>query len=119
MTVVVHVNHAHEIDAECGRALELIASTGVTLLNQSVLLAGVNDDADQLTALSETLHAHRVLPYYLHLPDRVAGTEHFDVPEPRARRLVGDMQRRLPGYLVPRLAREVPGLEAKQILPVV
>jgi len=117
MTVVVHVNHANEIDGDLGRAIERIASTGVTLLNQSVLLAGVNDDADELTSLSERLHTFGALPYYLHLLDRVTGTAHFDVPEARARALVGEVTRRLPGYLVPRLAREVPGHEAKEVLP--
>jgi KamA family protein len=115
-TVVVHVNHAREIDADVGDAFELLATTGVTLLNQSVLLAGINDDPDALADLSERLHEQRVLPYYLHMLDPVAGTAHFAVPEPRARALVGEMARRLPGYLVPRLAREVPGRPAKQIL---
>jgi L-lysine 2,3-aminomutase len=115
-TVVVHVNHARELDADVGYAFELLATTGVTLLNQSVLMAGINDDPDALAALSERLHEQRVLPYYLHMLDPVAGTAHFAVAEPRARALVGEMARRLPGYLVPRLAREAPGRPAKQIL---
>jgi L-lysine 2,3-aminomutase len=93
-----------------------LADAGVTLLNQSVLLAGVNDSVEVLDALSQRLFEHRVLPYYLHLPDRVAGTHHYDVTEARGRALIDALSRRLPGYLVPRLAREIPGAPAKQIL---
>jgi EF-P beta-lysylation protein EpmB len=114
--VVVHVNHPNEIGGELPAALAALADSGVTLLNQSVLLAGVNDDADVLAALSERLFANRVLPYYLHLPDRVRGTSHFDVDVDRGRTLVDRVARRLPGYLVPRLVREVPGLPYKELI---
>lgn len=116
ITLVVHVNHPNELDAPLGTALAALHRTGTTLLNQSVLLSGVNDDARTLIRLSESLFAHYVLPYYLHLPDRVAGTQHFDVDTARARRLGGELAAALPGYLVPRLAREVPGATAKEIL---
>jgi EF-P beta-lysylation protein EpmB len=111
--VVVHANHAREIDGAVRGAFSRLAGAGAALLNQSVLLAGVNDSADALVELSEALFEAGVLPYYLHLLDRVAGAAHFDVPEERARRLVGEAATRLPGYLVPRLVREAPGAPAK------
>jgi L-lysine 2,3-aminomutase len=79
------------------------------LLNQAVLLAGINDDASTLAALSERLFDCGVLPYYLHALDPVAGAAHFDVAEGRGVELVGELRARLPGYLVPRFVREVPG----------
>ena len=112
VVIVLHFNHAREVDADCVAALAALA--GFTLLNQSVLLRGVNDDADALAALSQRLFAAGVLPYYLHLPDAVAGTAHFDVPEERALAIHRDLAARLPGYLVPRLVRETPGAPAKQ-----
>jgi len=114
--IVVHANHANEIDAPVAEALQALRATGATLLNQSVLLAGVNDDAAALVALSRALHAAGTLPYYLHMPDAVAGTAHFDVTERTAAALVDRMARELPGYLVPRLVRENPGEEAKTVL---
>lgn len=115
-SVVLHINHGNEIGGDLPRALADLHATGAVLLNQSVLLAGVNDALDALADLSEALFEHRVLPYYLHMPDHVQGTAHFDVPEARALRLVEGLARRLPGYLVPRLAREVPGAPYKTLL---
>ena len=115
--VVVHANHANEIDDSVKSALARLAATGSTLLNQSVLLRGVNDDARVLAELSEGLFAAGVLPYYLHLLDRVAGAAHFEVPEEEARALWSEISARLPGYLVPRLVREIPGAPAKTMLP--
>lgn len=114
--VVVHCNHPDEIDDEVRGALARLASAGVTLLNQSVLLRGVNDDADTLVRLSETLFAAGVLPYYLHLLDRAAGTAHFEVPESEAREIHRRCSARLPGYLLPRLARETAGEPGKRVL---
>jgi L-lysine 2,3-aminomutase len=111
--MVVHANHAREIDDDVRAAFSRLHGAGVTLLNQSVLLAGVNDSAGALVALSETLFEAGALPYYLHLLDRVQGAAGFEVPEERARRVVGEAAARLPGYLVPRLVREVPGAPAK------
>jgi EF-P beta-lysylation protein EpmB len=111
--VVVHANHAREIDAAVRAAFGRLREAGATLLNQSVLLARVNDSADALADLSEALFEAGALPYYLHLLDRVAGAAHFEVPEERARRLAGELAARLPGYLVPRLVREVPDRPAK------
>ncbi len=114
---VVHANHAAEIDASVRDSLARLKGTGTTLLNQSVLLRGVNDRADDLVALSEALFEAGALPYYLHVLDPVAGAAHFDVPEDRARALVAEVAARLPGYLVPRLVREIPGEAAKTMLP--
>lgn len=114
--VVVHANHPNEIDTPVLQALQCLRGAGVGLLNQSVLLRGVNDDADILCALSESLFAAGVLPYYVHLLDRVTGAAHFDVDESTAQRLWRQMTERLPGYLVPRLVREEQGRPAKTII---
>lgn len=111
--VVVHANHANEIDDDVRRALAALRATGTSLLNQSVLLAGVNDSADALAGLSEALFDAGVLPYYLHMLDPVAGAAHFEVAEDAARGLLAEITSRLPGYLVPKLVREVPGEPAK------
>ena len=111
--VVLHTNHAAEIDAEVFAALHKIKSRGITLLNQSVLLKGVNDDVDTLKQLSERLFEAGVMPYYLHLLDKVEGAAHFDVPMPRAQQIVGQLCAKLPGYLVPKLVRECAGEPAK------
>jgi EF-P beta-lysylation protein EpmB len=113
VVVVVHANHAREIDDGVAAAFARLRAAGATVLNQSVLLRGVNDDADALADLSERLFAAGALPYYLHQLDRVAGAAHFEVGDDRARALHADLQGRLPGYLVPRLVREVAGAPAK------
>ena len=116
VVVVLHINHGNELDADCDAAIARLRNTGAIMLNQAVLLAGVNDDSDALVALSRRVFAAGVLPYYLHLPDRVAGTAHFDVSEVRGRELVDTMRATLPGYLVPRLVREIPERTAKTVL---
>ena len=116
VTVVLHVNHAREFDPALVDACARLRQTGVWLLNQSVLLAGVNDDADCLAALSDALQQAGVLPYYLHLLDPVAGAGRFRVGERRGRALIAELRARLPGYLVPRLAREKAGEAAKLVL---
>lgn len=110
---VLHTNHPNEIDSEVRAACAKLRATGVTLLNQSVLLRGVNDDVETLARLSRALMDAGVVPYYLHLPDRVRGTAHFDVAEARAQELIEGLSARLSGYLVPRLVREVPGAPYK------
>jgi len=115
--VVVHANHANEVDAGVRAALARLKGVGVVLLNQSVLLRGVNDRVETLADLSEALFAAGVVPYYLHMLDRVAGAAHFEVAESRARALMSELSARLPGYLVPRLVREVPGAPAKVPVP--
>jgi EF-P beta-lysylation protein EpmB len=114
--VVLHVNHPNELDSELRAACESLRSTGVTLLNQSVLLRGVNDDVGVLAELSRRLFDAGVLPYYLHVLDRVRGASHFDVPDAEARKIVGELAAGLPGYLVPRLVREIHGAPAKVTL---
>ena len=114
--IVLHCNHANEIDASVRAAAARLRSAGAMLLNQSVLLAGINDSVAALQGLSEALWSAGVLPYYLHLLDRVRGTAHFEVDETRARALMSALAARLPGYLVPRLARELPGAPAKSVL---
>lgn len=111
--VVVHSNHANELDAAVERGLGALRPELTALLNQSVLLRGINDDAAVLAGLSERLFKCGVLPYYLHLLDRVAGAAHFDVDEETAKALVATLRARLPGYLVPRLVREIPGRSSK------
>jgi len=115
--VVVHANHANEIDTPVAAALCRLADAGITVLNQAVLLRGVNDDTRALAGLSHALLAARALPYYLHLLDPVAGAAHFDVDEARALALLRELAGQLPGYLVPRLVREIPGRPAKTPLP--
>jgi EF-P beta-lysylation protein EpmB len=116
VTVVVHVNHANEFDANVDAALADLRGTGATLLNQAVLLRGVNDTVDALADLSERSFASGVLPYYLHQLDRVAGTAHFEVDDAKARSLHAALAARLSGYLVPRLVREVAGDPGKRAL---
>ena len=114
--LVVHTNHPNELDAGVERALTALRPMLTALLNQAVLLRGVNDDAEVLERLSERLFACGVLPYYLHLLDPVAGAAHFDVDERTATRLVAAVRARLPGYLVPRLVREIPGELSKTVV---
>jgi EF-P beta-lysylation protein EpmB len=119
MVFVLHCNHPNEIDAEVRNACASLRESGITLLNQSVLLKGVNDSADTLAELSERLFEAGVLPYYLHVLDKVRGAAHFDVPDTTAQRMAGELAARLPGYLVPRLVREVHGAPAKVGLPLI
>lgn len=111
--VVVHVNHPNEIDTSVCAAMARLANAGASLLNQSVLLKGVNDLADTLVRLSETLFDAGILPYYLHQLDRVAGGAHFEVDDRRALAFMDELHARLPGYLVPRLVREQSGAPGK------
>lgn len=115
-SVVLHVNHANEIDAALMAACAALRRTGVHLLNQAVLLRGVNDSVADQTALSVALFDAGVVPYYLHLLDRVRGAAHFHVPEEAATTIMMQMRDRLPGYLVPRLAREDAGAGAKTVI---
>lgn len=110
---VLHANHPNEIDEDVKHACARLREAGITLLNQSVLLRGVNDDVDTLARLSSLLFEAGVLPYYLHLLDRVRGVTHFEVPESRAREIASGLLARLPGYLAPRLVREVAGEPSK------
>lgn len=114
--MVVHANHAYELNSPVATALHQMAQAGISLLNQTVLLRGVNDNVNSLVQLQERLFKYRVLPYYLHLLDRVQGAGHFEVLEAEALALMTALREHLPGYLVPRLVREVAGMGYK--LPV-
>lgn len=114
--LVVHCNHSRELSPELADCFDALATNGVTILNQSVLLKDVNDNSTALVELSKALFQHNVLPYYLHLPDKVAGTSHFDVNEIRAKQLLSSMHAQLPGYLLPRLVRENPGQNGKTLI---
>ncbi|AOH36776.1 EF-P beta-lysylation protein EpmB [Luteimonas sp. JM171] len=116
VTVVLHANHANEFDRGVDAALAAVRAAGATLLNQAVLLHGVNDSEDALATLSERGFEAGVLPYYLHQLDRVAGAAHFEVPDARALELHAALRRRLSGFLVPRLVREVAGDASKRPL---
>jgi EF-P beta-lysylation protein EpmB len=116
VTVVLHVNHAREFDANVDAALARLRGAGVVLLNQAVLLRGINDSVEALAALSERGFAAGVLPYYLHQLDRVQGAAHFEVDDARALALHQALAARLSGYLVPRLVREVAGDPGKRPL---
>ncbi|MFZ4076991.1 MAG: EF-P beta-lysylation protein EpmB [Legionellaceae bacterium] len=114
--VVLHVNHPNELNEDVDRACAALKKIGVYLLNQSVVLKGVNDDPQTLVALSQRLFQSGVLPYYLHVLDKVQGAAHFDVSDEHALRLFSEVQASLPGYLVPRLVREIPGALSKRLV---
>ncbi len=111
--VVIHANHANEIDSKVGEAMSELTRNGVTLLNQSVLLRGINDSVEALEELSENLFSVGILPYYLHLLDPVQGAAHFDIPREQASQLMDKLRDQLPGYLVPKLVWEKPGAGSK------
>lgn len=116
VVMVVHVNHAQELDTDTHRAFTLLRRAGVTLLNQSVLLKDINDSADAQCDLAQQLFGQGVLPYYLHLLDRVRGTHSFEVAEHLVQPLLKEMHARLPGYLLPRLVREIGGEPGKSLI---
>ena len=111
--LVTHVDHPDELDEQSQIVFGQLKYSGWTLLNQSVLLKDVNDSADTLEKLSRKLFEQGVLPYYLHQLDHANGVAHFEVNDETARALVGEIRKRLPGYLVPRLVRELPGEKSK------
>lgn len=111
--LVNHINHANEIDTAFRRAMKSLRMAGVTLLNQSVLLRGVNDNARTLADLSNALFDAGVMPYYLHVLDRVQGAAHFMVSDEEARVIMRELLTLVSGYLVPKLAREIGGEPSK------
>lgn len=111
--VVIHANHANELDEHVAQSLAKMTDVGIVLLNQAVLLAGVNDSAEAQAALCERLVNLRVMPYYLHQLDRVAGTAHFEVPVAIGTSIIEELKARLPGYAVPRYVQEVAGAANK------
>lgn len=116
VVLVTHINHAHEIDTAVCDSITRLRNARVTFLNQSVLLRGVNDNADTLAALSETLFNTGILPYYLHVLDRTQGTAHFMVEDTQAREIIRQLLEKVSGYLVPRLTREISGSRSKTLL---
>jgi KamA family protein len=114
--MVLHANHAAELDASVATAVAQLADGGVPLLNQAVLLRGVNDSVAALAALSERLVDLRIIPYYLHQLDRVQGAAHFEVPIDEGQRIIAALREQLPGYAVPRYVTEVAGAAQKIIL---
>lgn len=114
--VVVHVNHPAEIDAAVGAALGRLVDAGIPVLSQSVLLRGVNERPEVMAELCLRLVDLRVMPYYLHQLDRVAGAAHFEVPQSEGAALMRELRARLPGYAVPRYVRDVPGAANKEVL---
>ncbi|MDD5272435.1 MAG: EF-P beta-lysylation protein EpmB [Methylovulum sp.] len=114
LVMVVHCNHANELNPRVASALSGLKQHGITVFNQAVLLKGVNDEAQTLCTLSESLFALSVIPYYLHLLDKVQGAAHFEVSRDRALELLKALQTALPGYLVPKLVAEQPGAAFKQ-----
>lgn len=111
--LVVHANHAQEVSGDCESTLKTLVRSGIPVLNQSVLLAGVNDSVDALESLSRRLINIGVMPYYLSQLDQVKGTAHFEVPKEQGLKLLRELAERLPGYAVPRYIQEVPGATGK------
>jgi len=111
--IVLHINHAQEIDSHLVDAIVRLQRTGATVLNQSVLLRGVNDSVDAMVELCERLVDCGVLPYYLHQLDRVSGATHYEVPRTEGLEIVSQMSKRLPGYAVPKYVVEIAGEESK------
>ena len=111
--MVVHANHPNELDLSIKKTMSKLKRADFTLLNQSALLKNINDNAETLIQLSEKLFDCGILPYYLNVLDKVRGTSHFDVPDETAKLFVKAMREKLPGYLVPKLVREVPGEKHK------
>jgi len=114
--VVIHANHPRELEGDVAAALARLVRAGVPVLNQSVLLRGVNDDVESLAELSRALVNLQVMPYYLHQLDRVAGAKHFEVPVDRGLELIEQLRAWLPGYAVPRYVQEIPGESNKRVL---
>lgn len=110
---VNHINHANEIDSDFKNAMNMLKQANVLLLNQAVILKDVNDTVDAQINLSEALFDANVLPYYLHLLDKVEGASHFDIDEAQAIKIMAELLETLPGFLVPKLVREIGGQKSK------
>ncbi len=113
--MVLHSNHGNEIDNIIAKKVLQLKQAGATVLNQGVLLKGINDTVEAQVALSERLFAAGILPYYMFTLDPIEGGAHFDISIDTAQRLMGQVAQKLPGYLMPRLAKEIPGEPAKTI----
>jgi len=115
-TVVMHINHANEIDSGLSLGIDRLKAIGITILNQSVLLKGINDSPQSLVCLSEKLFDTGIMPYYLHRLDPVQGASHFDVPKDQAIDIFRQIQAQLPGFLVPKLVQEIAGKSSKSLM---
>ena len=111
--VVLHINHSREIDVHLIDAIARLRRTGATVLNQAVLLRGINDTVEQLESLCERLVDCGVLPYYLHQLDKVSGATHFEVDSERGLAMMAELANRLPGYAVPKYVAEIAGQASK------
>lgn len=114
LVVVTHVDHPRELDDSSKAVLDSLRKLGAHLLNQSALLKGVNDSAEILRELSQTLFDQGVLPYYLHQLDRATGAAHFEISDRKALQIMEELRNSLPGYLVPKLVREIAGEKSKR-----
>lgn len=108
IVIVLHINHPQEIDKNLKKQCQLLKDAGVTLLNQSVLLKNINDDVQTLIQLSYDLFNNGIIPYYLHILDKVNGAAHFDIPIKKAINIYWELLENLSGYLVPKLVQELP-----------
>ncbi len=113
--MVWHINHANEVDEELAQAALKLKQAGVTVLNQGVLLRGINDSVEAQVNLSEAVFSAGILPYYMFTLDPVEGAAHFDISVEDAQKLMGKVAAELPGYLVPKLAKEIPGKASKTV----
>ena len=113
---VVHINHAQELSQEVLDSLDKVIARGIPVLNQAVLLQGVNDSVDVLAELFERLVDAHITPYYLHQLDQVTGASHFEVPIERGKQIMAELRMRLPGYAIPRYVQELPGKLSKTVL---
>ncbi|MFK5891863.1 MAG: EF-P beta-lysylation protein EpmB [Pseudomonadota bacterium] len=116
VTIVMHINHPAEINDEVTQSISHLKQANIQLLNQSVLLKNVNDQSEVLISLSESLYQAGILPYYLHMLDAVSGSQHFNVSNQKAKKIITEMKKKLPGYLVPKLVKEYPDDEYKREL---
>jgi len=116
IVLVTHSNHPQEINEEVAEYFKLLQNTKIVLLNQTVLLKNINDSAEILAELSKKLLSIKILPYYLHILDKVTGTKHFAIKLKTAKKIYAELQEKLPGYLVPKLVTEQPGAKHKIII---
>ncbi|MBE9527051.1 MAG: hypothetical protein IME94_08765, partial [Proteobacteria bacterium] len=111
--MVLHINHAQEIGSDNQKAIAELSRHNILLFNQSVLLKGVNDKLETLIQLSKTLIENQIVPYYLHMLDKVQGSAHFEVSDKKALALYQQLREKLPGYMLPELVREIAGEKSK------
>lgn len=114
--IIIHCNHPRELDEDIFNAMNKLQRIGCIVMNQAVLLKGVNDDSHTLITLCEELSNRGILPYYLHQLDKVSGSAHFDVPIEKGRQLIQEVSQQLPGYAVPKYVAEEPGQKSKTLL---